>query len=282
LLAVGFVKPHLPFVAPRRYWDLYDPAGLPMPVIRSAPEGAPSYAATNGGELRNYSDMTGKGPIDDPTTRHLIHGYYAATSYVDAQIGKVIDALDRLDMMDRTIVVLWGDHGWHLGDHGMWCKHTNYEQAARIPVIVVAPDGDRGRSSGAMIETVDIYATLCELAGLPLPASIDGVSFAGVVRNDARPPREYVTHVYPRGGRLGRAIRTDRFRMVEWKVPGQPADAADIELYDYQRDPQETRNVASERPQVVAELRSLLSAQGEAKRPWKPPAGPGRSGGSRR
>ncbi len=268
-LAVGFLKPHLPFVAPKRYWDLYEPSALPMPQTTSDPVGAPSYAKTTSGELRNYSDMPGEGAIDEATTRHLIHGYYAATSYTDAQIGKVLDALDRLELADNTIVALWGDHGWHLGDHGMWCKHTNYEQAARIPVIVAAPDGARATGTAAMIETVDLYPTLCELADLPPPPNLDGRSFASVVRQPASKARDHVTHVYPRGGRLGRAIRTPRYRMVEWKVPGDPASSAEIELYDYQDDPLETKNIASTSPAIVAELREKLAEQGEAKKQWK-------------
>jgi iduronate 2-sulfatase len=213
--------------------------------------------------------MPGVGAIDEATTRHLIHGYYAATSYTDAQIGKVLDALDRLELADNTIVALWGDHGWHLGDHGMWCKHTNYEQAARIPVIVAAPDGARAMGTNAMIETVDLYPTLCELADLPLPQTLDGRSFAKVLREPSAEAREHVTHVYPRAGRLGRAIRTPRYRMVEWKVPGDPASSAEIELYDYQDDPLETKNIASTSPAIVADLREKLAEQGEAKKQWK-------------
>jgi len=272
-LAVGFLKPHLPFIAPKQYWDLYDPDALPMPQTDGAPEGAPSYAATNSGELRSYSDMPKQGAVNEATTRHLIHGYYAATSYTDAQIGKLLDALNRLELADNTIVALWGDHGWHLGDHGMWCKHTNYEQAARIPVIVSAPGGARGVASSAMVETVDLYPTLCELSGLQPPKAIDGRSFAPVVQQSSRQARDYVTHVYPRGNRLGRAIRTSRYRMVEWKVPGDAASAAEIELYDYQNDPLETKNLAAIQPAIAAELRAKLAAQGEAKKQWKMPEG---------
>jgi len=267
-LAVGFVKPHLPFVAPKKYWDLYDPGKLPMPVVDTPPVGAPSYAPTSGGELRSYSDIS-PGPVDHETTRHLIHGYYAATSYVDAQIGIVLDELDRLDLSNRTIVVLWGDHGWHLGDHGMWCKHTNYEQAARIPLIIAAPGASSGRHTSAMVETVDIYPTVADLAGINAPQEIDGISFASVVRDPTQPARHHVTHVYPRGDRLGRAIRDQRYRMVEWNTWKGAADEAEIELYDYQQDPQETINVASQHPQRVAELREILAQQPAAKPQWK-------------
>ena len=267
-LAVGFLKPHLPFVAPKRYWDLYDPATLPMPKLNDGPDGAPDYAKTNGGELRNYSDMPNRGEIDQDTTRHLIHGYYAATSYTDTQIGKILDAVNQLKLAENTIVALWGDHGWHLGDHGMWCKHTNYEQAARIPVIISSPSGKRGMATQAMIETVDLYPTLCELAGLPVPQSLDGQSFAKVFNQPTAEARQFVTHVYPRGNRLGRAIRTKRYRMVEWKAQEESADGAEFELYDYQTDPMESKNVAMESEQIVRQLRRKLVAQGEAKQKW--------------
>jgi len=264
-LAVGFMKPHLPFVAPQKYWDLYDANNLPMPKTAVPPKGAPPYAATNFGELRNYSDMPEMGAIDEPTARRLIHGYYAATSYMDAQLGRVLDQAETQRLLDNTIVILWGDHGWHLGDHGMWCKHTNYEQAARIPVIVAAPTGQKNQASDALIESVDIYPTVAQLAGLPLPTDIDGRSFASVIADPSTTARPYVTHVYPRGQQIGRAIRDTRYRMVEWKVPGRSADSAEIELYDYQADPLETVNLADANPQVVQTMRALLAEHPEAK-----------------
>lgn len=257
-MAVGFLKPHLPFVAPKRYWDLHDPQRLPQPAVTTPAAGAPGYAPQFGGELRQYSRVPEQGPISPDLTRHLIHGYYAATSYMDACLGLVLDALDATGLADETIVVLWGDHGWHLGDHGMWCKHTNYEQAARIPLIVATPDGPRGVSSTALVESVDIYPTLAALSGLPAPSGVDGRSFVPSLTDPARPARDHVIHVYPRHERLGRAIRTDALRLVEWRVPGAGPETADLELYDYAADPLETRNLAAERPDDVARLRGLL------------------------
>ena len=271
-LAVGFLKPHLPFVAPTKYWNLYDHATLPLPEVKDAPRDAPAYAGTSGGELRNYSDMNKKGAIDDKTTRHLIHGYYAATSYADAQIGKVLNAVDELKLTGNTIIVLWGDHGWHLGDHGMWCKHTNYQQAARIPVIIAAPHGARGAASAAMIETVDIYPTIAELAGLAAPANLDGKSFAASVKDTSIAARKFVTHVYPRSGKLGRAIRNERYRLVEWNDIGAADSEAEFELYDYNEDPLETKNIAAGHPELVAEIRSKLAEQPAAKPQWKKPS----------
>ncbi len=265
-IGVGFHKPHLPFCAPKKYWDLYDPATLPMPKLKTPPEGAPDFAPTTWGELRNYSDMPKIGPMDEAGTRHLIHGYHAAVSYMDAQLGRVLDALDRDGLAANTIIVLWGDHGWHLGDHGMWCKHTNYEQAAHQPLIVVAPGvAAAGAKCGSLVETVDLYPTLCELAGLTPPQGLDGASFVPALKNPAAKTKEAVFHVFPRGPRMGRAVRTERYRLVEWKAIGEPSENAVFELYDYESDPDETRNLAGDKPEVVAQLLAILAKQPEAK-----------------
>ncbi|OYW77921.1 MAG: iduronate-2-sulfatase [Verrucomicrobia bacterium 12-59-8] len=263
-LAVGFLKPHLPFVAPKKYWDLYDPASFKVPALLTAPEGAPEFAPSTWGELRQYRDMPEQGPLTQEQAIHLIHGYYAATSYMDAQLGKVLDALDASGVADNTIIVLWGDHGWDLGDHGLWCKHTNYEQAARIPVIVSAPGIQPARTQ-ALVESCDIYPTLAELTQLPAPPQGDGRSFASVLKNPATTVRDHAIHVYPRSSLIGRAIRTQRHRLVEWKKPGAAPESAILELYDYQADPDETKNLATEQPAVVASLRQLLAQHPEAK-----------------
>jgi iduronate 2-sulfatase len=278
-LAVGFVKPHLPFCAPKKYWDLYDRSAFKLAARQTAPDDAPPYAPQFNIELPNYRDIPGKRPLEDDLQRTLIHGYYAAMSYMDAQLGKVLDELDRLGLANNTVVVLWGDNGWHLGDHGMWCKHTNYEQAARIPVIIAAPGiAKPGTRSDALIETVDIFPTLRELAGLKTVSvnqPLDGTSLVPLLkRRWFAKEKEAVFHAYPRGNRekgpmIGRALRTERYRLVEWKVPGAPSDTADLELYDYRTDPEETRNLAAEQPKVVAKLRAILAKQPEAKPQWR-------------
>jgi iduronate 2-sulfatase len=269
-MAVGFVKPHLPFCAPKKYWDMYDPAQIKLADRDTAPEGAPEFAPTTWGELRNYSNIPDQGPVPKELQRTLIHGYRAAISYMDAQVGRVLDALQETGLGRNTIVLFWGDHGWHLGDHGMWCKHTNYEQAARIPVIVAAPSAlEPGEASSALIESVDIYPTLCELADLPVPQGVDGSSFAAVLRDPSAKTKEAIFHVFPRRDLLGRAVRTARYRMVEWKRPGANAESAVIELYDHETDPGETKNLAAERPDLVTELRTILDREPEAKPPLK-------------
>jgi len=270
-LAVGFLKPHLPFVAPKRYWNLHDPAVLPVGRPDGPPAGAPAYAPQFGGELRQYNDIPADGPIPAETARRLVHGYYAATSYMDACVGRVLDALAATGLADRTIVVLWGDHGWHLGDHGIWCKHTNYEQAVRIPLVVALPGG-QAAATAAIVESVDVYPTLCDLAGVPVPAGLDGRSFQATLADPATPARGHAHHVYPREGRMGRAIRTPRHRLVEWTARGARAEPADFELYDYQADPDETRNLAAAEPKTVAALMRLLAGEPDPKPQWRPAA----------
>ncbi len=265
-LGVGFMKPHLPFVAPKKYWDLYQRDSFPLPALKTPPIGAPEFAPTTWGEMRQYSDIPDVGPLNDEKSRLLIHGYHAATSYMDAQLGRVLDALDETGLAQDTIILLWGDHGWHLGDHGMWCKHTNYEQAARIPLIVCAPGIAKvGVKTGALAETVDIYPSLCELAGLPLPQGLDGSSFVAALKDPAAKTKEATFHVYPRKNMMGRAVRSERYRLVEWKEIGAAPSTAILELYDYENDPLETKNLAKDKPEVISHLRAILAKQPEAK-----------------
>lgn len=265
-IATGFVRPHLPFSVPQKYWDLYDSAALPMPVNDSFPKNAPEAALKHGGEITAYDPVPENGRVGDELKRELVHGYYASTSYADAQIGKVIAELDRLGLDENTIVVLWGDHGFHLGDLSIWTKHTNYEQANRIPLVVVAPGVTGANSSTQQLaESVDLFPTLAELAGLPAPQgpqAIDGISLLPVLKDPSTRVRDHAYHAYPRG-KLGRAIRTERYRLVQWKNPNAPEETAEYELYDYQTDPHETENVATKRPEVTAALKAKLATYPE-------------------
>lgn len=262
-IAAGFVRPHLPFSVPLRYWDLYDPDALPMPGYEEAPKNAPAVAGKRGGEITAYKPVPPQGAMDEALKRNLIHGYYAGVSFIDAQVGKVLAELDRLHLSDDTIIVLWGDHGFHLGDLGIWTKHTNYEQANRIPLLIIAPGVTRPRSSTRQLaESVDLFPTLAELAGLPLPAGpqpIDGRSLVPVLRNPEIRIRDHAYHAYPKQ-KLGRAIRTERYRLVEWKNHHAPDGPVDYELYDYQEDPLERENLARRQPQLVTELSAKLAA----------------------
>ena len=262
-IVAGFARPHLPFSAPKRYWDLYQRDALPMPQHEELPKDAPLVAGKRGGEISNYKPVpvSATERFSDDLKRDLIHGYYASMSYVDAQIGKVLNELDRMELTQNTIVVLWGDHGFHLGDLGIWTKHTNYEQANRIPILFASPGLVKsGVSTDHLAESVDIFPTLAELAGLPIPKTpqgIDGKSLAKVLKDPAVRVRDHAFHAYPKR-KMGRAIRTERYRLVQWLGEGESPESAEYELYDYHADPHETHNLAIERGEVVAELRQIL------------------------
>ncbi|MGC6457646.1 MAG: sulfatase [Akkermansiaceae bacterium] len=269
-IACGFARPHLPFSAPKKYWDLHDPAKLPMPSYEKYPIGAPEYALKKGGEIKNYKPVPESGLFKDwDLTRKLIHGYYASTTYMDAQVGKVVRELSKLGLDPNTIVVLWGDHGFHLGDHGFWTKHTNYEQASRIPIIIRAPGiTAAGSSTRQPIETVDLFPTLAALAGLPdpkVPQPLDGESHLPVAKDPNARVSDHVYLCYKKGKRIGRAIRTERYRLVEWKVPGAAPETAVVELYDYQSDPLEKENLAKQQPEALKALRAILAKYPEAR-----------------
>ncbi|CAA6678858.1 MULTISPECIES: sulfatase [unclassified Lentimonas] len=264
-LAVGFKKPHLPFVAPKKYWDLFDRDSIELAPFQEHAEGSPDYAWHDSNELRSYNGVPTKGDLDEPTQRKLIHGYYASVAYIDAQVGKVLDQLDALGLDENTIIVFWGDHGWHLGDHGIWCKHTNYEQATRVPLIITMP-GASQQITTMPAELVDLFPTLCDLAGLPKPENLDGISLAPTITDQDQKVRSIALSQFPRGSKMGYALRSERFRFVAWYETGKNSGAQKgdtitaTELYDYQVDPLETRNLVND-PQyakVVAAMQQAL------------------------
>ena len=268
-LAVGFYKPHLPFNAPKRYWDRYPPETIDLADNPFKPKGAPDLAMTNWGELRNYAGMPKRGDLTEDQARTLIRGYKACVSYTDAQIGRVLDELARLGLAERTVVVLWGDHGWHLGDHGLWCKHTNFESATRAPLVLASPRIAGGKRTQRLAEFVDIYPSTCELAGLPVPEHCEGTSLVPLMRDPQREWKSAAFSQYPRGrGVMGYSMRTDRHRFTRWQKR-QGGEVVATELYDHQEDPQENVNLA-ERPEhkdLVARLARQLEAGWKAARP---------------
>lgn len=254
-LAVGFRRPHLPFCAPEKYWKLYDRDQIPTASFRSRASGTPAFVYHHSSELLSYTDIPASATWSDEDnlllaeakSRELIHGYYAAVSYVDAQIGRVVDALRRRGDADCTIIVLWGDHGWHLGDHGLWNKHTNFEQATRVPFLVIDPSAEHSRVEEP-VELLDIFPTLCELADVPTPRGLDGKSLAGLIRTERNAdPEAYAVSQYPRGNRMGYTLRTAAYRYtvwVDWKDRRSDFDRIVCEeLYDYRVDPDEQANL---------------------------------------
>jgi len=263
-LAVGFARPHLPFSVPKKYWDLYNPLDIPLPEMQSHPENSLAFANKRDGEIAQYRGIpyaAEEDPFPDTLTRKLIHGYYAGVSYVDAQIGKVLDELKRTGLDKNTIIVLWGDHGYLLGEMGMWTKHVNHELANRIPLIIRHPDLQRSTKTDAMIETVDLYPTLATLCGFELPEMqqpIDGKSYQSFLFGNGSAPRDHVYHCFPRGGKLGRAIRNEKYRLIEWKSLDKEEEPQ-YELYEYGGDLIEKENIwRADHPEFI-KLKNVLA-----------------------
>ncbi len=273
-LGAGFLKPHLPFVAPEKYFDLYPEWQIDLAAFRQSPAEAPPYALHNSPELRGYTDIPGEGEISDEQARALIRAYRASVSYVDAQIGRVLDGLDEHGLRENTVVALWGDHGYHLGDHGMWNKHSNFEAATRTPLIVSAPGRrSRGRKTAGLTELVDVYPTLCDLCGLERPEGLEGASFVPLFDDPDRLWKRAVFSQYPReipgvGAGMGHSIRTRRYRYTEWRALESPYTST--ELYDYKNDPLETRNIAT-RPENIGLVNGLQGMLRDGWRGSRPP-----------
>jgi iduronate 2-sulfatase len=270
-MAIGFHKPHLPFIAPKKYWDLYKREDMVLASFQEHAVNSPDIAYHRSGELRNYPDIPpfvtfqGEGNhirLAEEKQRELLHGYYASISYTDAQIGILLNTLDSLGTLNNTIIVLWGDHGWHLGDHDMWNKHSTFEQATRAPLIIAAPGMKPGKAN-TISEHLDIFPTICDLAGLPVPGHLQGKSLKPVMENKKIWVKEYAVSQYPRsltkeemnklgyksGKVMGYSIRTDTHRFTIWMhnyTSDKPFDEKKVyatELYDYQKDPLEKENL---------------------------------------
>lgn len=258
-LAVGYQRPHLPFVAPQKYWDMYDRDKIELAEFQDLAENTPMIAYHNFGELRSYTDIDNDLDVGDKISeakqRELIHGYYACVSYIDAQLGKLLDELDELGITENTVIALWGDHGFHLGDHTEWCKHSNFEQATRIPLMFAGPGVEKNIISDQPVELLDMFPTLFELANVKNSDQAEGISLVPLMDGDDATgvDKDYAISQYGRGGKdkdkMGYTIRTDKYRYTEWYSEGYRSydkyDESLIvgkELYDYEKDPNETKS----------------------------------------
>lgn len=259
-LAVGFKRPHLPFVAPKKYWDMYDRKNIPIAEYQLQSKNGPDLAYHSSGEIRSYTDIPNIGSFSDvdknaltrDKQRELIHGYYACVSYIDAQIGKLMKALDESGERENTVIVLWGDHGWHLGDHGLWCKHSNFEQATRAPLIFSGA-GVKASVNNSPVEFVDIFPTLCEMSGVYKPSFLHGKSLKPILSGKSEKVKDYSVSQFKRARRVGYAFRDNRYRYVVWlsrsiynPVPYKKDQIFTTELYDYKNDPLEKVNVTDD------------------------------------
>ncbi len=253
-LGLGLKKPHLPFVAPKKYWDLYNREDFELAEFQEFAEDAPEFAFQPGWELRNgYDEVPKEGPLPEELQRELIHGYYACVSFIDDLIGQYLVALDEYGIRENTIIVLWGDHGWHLGDHSMWCKHTNFEQSTRAPLIFAAPGFEGNKISPSPTEFVDIFPTLCELAGITTPRNIDGKSLVPIMNDVSSKVKNYSVSQFSRQDNKnkleGYTLRTENYRYTVWVSidvrNGAEYNESEVyaaELYDYINDPLEKKN----------------------------------------
>lgn len=255
-LGVGYFKPHLPFNAPEKYWDLYHEDSLPLPAFTGIPTGVSRASLHQSNEFNQYALGEEKASLDtvlsETYSRKLIHAYYACVSYIDAQIGQLMQELETLDLAENTIVVIWGDHGWHLGELRVWGKHTLSEYALRSALVMRIPGkSGHGIPVAVPVESIDLYPTLMELCEVSIPVGIDGGSFTDQLKAGNPPKRQEVAYSYFRNGI---SMRTDTFRLTRYFRQEQPV----IELYNYNLDPHETRNLAGELPDKVVELLPLL------------------------
>ena len=255
-LAVGFKRPHLPFVAPRKYWELYNESEIEIAPYQKKSKNAVDIAYHKAGEMQSYKtpeityrlNNDGLLELDEKLQKKLIHGYYAATSYIDAQIGKIKDKLKQKGLDKNTIIVIWGDHGWHLGDHSLWNKHSNFEQATRSPLIIYDPRINKGFKITTPTEFVDLFPTLSDLANLEIPKNLDGLSLRRQLEGEATTSKIYAVSQFPRKNKMGYSFRTNDYRYTVWvnnKKSTEPIYKEDIhaeELYDYKKDPLETEN----------------------------------------
>ena len=288
-MAVGFHKPHLPFVAPKKYWDLYNREDMPLAEFQEHAANSPLIAYHRSGELRAYTDIPPFVTLPEEDLRiglkpekqkELIQGYYAAISYMDAQVGILLNTLDSLGVLNNTIIVLWGDHGWHLGDHDLWNKHTNLEQATRSPLIIAAPGLKPGQTK-SMSEHLDIFPTICDLSNVSIPSVLQGKSLKPLMQNKSSQVKEFSVSQYPRKLKsseaktlgytdpklMGYSIRTDKYRYTLWmnnnftsKEAYSDARVYAKELYDYTKDPLEKVNVADEKEykKIAADMQEKI------------------------
>ena len=274
-LCIGYNKPHLPYTAPKKYWDMYDPAKIKLADNPFPPQNATIYTLFDFTELRDYEGIPKENgvPIPSDQARHLIHGYYACVSYFDAQVGRLLEELDRLKQRKKTIIILWGDNGLKLGEHGSWSKLSNFEIDTRVPLIVSVPGMKAaGKHTTALVESVDIYPTLCELCGMDLPEQpMEGISFAPLLDNPGHKWKKAVFSQCLRGpldkpgqGVMGYTMRTERYRYIEWKRV-KDGKVLERELYDHHIDPQENVNVSND-PSYANAIKELEQMM---KRGWK-------------
>ncbi|MBI9072981.1 MAG: sulfatase [Melioribacteraceae bacterium] len=255
-IAYGLRKPHLPFNAPKKYWDLYNREDIKLADNPFIPKDAPEASMHTWGELRAYTDIPNEGPVSDEKAKELIHGYYACTSYIDAQIGKVMEALVDLELDKNTVIVFVGDHGWQLGEHSLWCKHSNYDTSLKSPMLIKVPGLKNNIRISELTEFIDVYPTLCSLTGLSLPEHLQGDDLSPLLNGNAE---NWKDAVYSRF-HDGESVKTEKYLYTEFV--NDSGEIYDRMLYDHKNDPDENTNVAElpEYKEIVKKHSKLLAS----------------------
>ncbi|TXG39519.1 sulfatase [Seonamhaeicola maritimus] len=250
LMVVGLSKPHLPYNAPKKYWDLYNKDNFNVPS-RNKPEGMFRLSLSKWGELKNYSNIPNEGDLDDDLTKELINGYYACISYIDAQIGKIINTLETLDLRKNTLIVFMSDHGYKLGEYGAWCKHSNMEIDTRVPLIINDGSKKKATQSNALVENIDIFPTIAELSGLNIH-EVDGKSLLPLIDNPNKDWDEAAYSLFPRGDKyMGCTVTNGKFRYTEWRNP-ETKEVISTELFNH-----ETHLIADKNLSGIPEYKKL-------------------------
>lgn len=257
----GFRKPHLPWCAPKKYWDLYERDKMPIAENRFFPKGAPEIALKHYGELFGYSDIPNGAPLTDDLIRQSMHGYYACVSYADAQLGRLLDELKAAGIYENTLIVLCGDNGYQHGNNGVWTKGVCWETTNHVPLLLKVPGSKKAQRTNALVELLDIYPTLCRASGLPVPPHCEGRSLLPLVENPQRNWSVFSASQFKKGKAVARSIRTDRYRFTLWEKGF--GNVVGTELYDYQNDPQGNTNLAvsPEYEKLVNKLTKLHRAE---------------------
>ncbi len=254
-LGVGFFKPHLPFTSPKKYWDLYNEDEIPLAPFAAIPENSSKASLHSSGEFNQYKLGEEKASLNanvsDEYARKVRHAYFACVSFIDAQIGKVLNELEKQGLAENTIIVLWGDHGWHLGDQMVWGKHTIFERALKSAFIMKVPGMENGKTIDKIVSTTDIYPTLMELCGTPVKHKLDGGSLTGLLKNPNDKNWRNTAYSYYRNGI---SLKTEEYHLMKYYRKQPP----EIELYNHKTDPNETKNIAAENRDVVNELLPVL------------------------
>jgi arylsulfatase A-like enzyme len=258
-LAVGFYKPHLPCNSPKKYWDLYERDKIALATNYYPPQNTNvEYCLNESPELTtHYPWPDGPGVISPESAQTQKHAYYACVSYIDAQIGIILDELKTQELDNNTIVLLWSDHGWHLGEHGIFGKMTNFEVSTNSPLIIKYPASEnKGTFTNSLVETVDIYPTLAELCGLDYANDLDGKSLVPILKDPGTSIKPFARSFYYRNMALGKALKTDSHRIVRWATENDSTVA--VELFDHRSDPGENVNIADIDKELTDSLLNLL------------------------